>query len=324
MSSTNFNRATVSNVPAHVSEAPTEPATRVISNPGSEATISDDAGTAILRAPLPWWNAKRYAYAAVRGLLRSVGQLSQGIRLGLLAGFDSGTTLDYVYANEARGCTVIGRLIDRAYLDSAGWRGIRERRVNLRRLLTAAVHSQLAQGRDVHVLDVASGPGRYLQDVLIDIDDPRLRATCRDWDTRGLDEGRRLAAERGIERVRYERGDAFDPGSLGAVAPRPTIAVVSGLYELFSDNDAVLRSLRGLHAVLEDGDTLIYTNQPTHPQLELIARTLTNRNGEPWVMRLRSQQEMDDLVRSAGFEPHESAIDDAGIFSVTVASRRPR
>jgi hypothetical protein len=67
---------------------------------------------------------------------------------------------------------------------------------------------------------------------------------------------------------------------------------------------------------------LIYTNQPNHPQLELIARTLINRDHEPWVMRLRSQAEMNRLVRGAGFEPIETVLDDAGIFSVTVARKR--
>ena len=50
------------------------------------------------------------------------------------------------------------------------------------------------------------------------------------------------------------------------------------------------------------GGSLIYTNQPWHPQLELIARGLCDWEGKPWVMRRRTQAEMDDLVRAAGFE----------------------
>ena len=40
-------------------------------------------------------------------------------------GFDSGSTLDYVYQNQAHGRTALGRLVDRSYLDAVGWRGIR-------------------------------------------------------------------------------------------------------------------------------------------------------------------------------------------------------
>jgi hypothetical protein len=49
---------------------------------------------------------------------------------------------------------------------------------------------------------------------------------------------------------------------------------------------------------------------------------LVNREGKPWIMRCRSQAEMDGLVRDAGFDKEEMRIDDDGIFSVSVARRR--
>src|SRR5581483_8322938 len=45
-----------------------------------------------------------------RAFLKTVGRLSEGIRLGFSSGFDSGMTLDYVYENRARGITPLGRL----------------------------------------------------------------------------------------------------------------------------------------------------------------------------------------------------------------------
>src|SRR5207245_6256788 len=109
--------------------------------------------------------------------------------------------------------------------------------------------------------------------------------------------------------------------SLAAIAPRPTIAVVSGLYELFPDNDRIAASLRGLAEALEDDGYLIYTNQPWHPQMEFIARVLINRDGQPWIMRRRTQEEMDDLVRAAGFEKLGMEIDEYGIFTVSLARK---
>ena len=68
--------------------------------------------------------------------------------------------------------------------------------------------------------------------------------------------------------------------------------------------------------------TLVYTNQPWHPQLELIARALTShRGGQAWVMRRRSQAEMDGLVEAAGFAKLAQRIDEAGIFTVSLAQR---
>ena len=52
-------------------------------------------------------------------------------------------------------------------------------------------------------------------------------------------DGRALIASKGLaDRARFEHGDAFDRASLAAIDPPPTLAVVSGLYELFADNDA--------------------------------------------------------------------------------------
>jgi hypothetical protein len=67
------------------------------------------------------------------------------------------------------------------------------------------------------------------------------------------------------------------------------------------------------------GGFLIYTGQPWHPQLEMIARVLTNRDGKPWIMRRRTQEEMDDLVRAAGFRKLDMEIDRWGIFTVSLA-----
>ena len=145
----------------------------------------------------------------------------------------------------------------------------------------------------------------------------------RDRSETGLSAGRALAREMGLEeRAIYETGDAFDEAALGTLTPRPTVAVVSGLYELFPGNAPVLASLRGLHAALEQDGWLVYTNQPWHPQVEMIARVLTNRDGAPWIMRRRTQAEMDALVRAAGFEKVNMEIDRWGIFTVSLARRK--
>ncbi|MNR45054.1 putative lysophospholipase [compost metagenome] len=98
--------------------------------------------------------------------------------------------------------------------------------------------------------------------------------------------------------------------------------MVSGLYELFASNQLVGNSLAGLADALKDGGYLVYTGQPWHPQLEMIARALTShRGGEAWVMRRRSQAEMDQLVEAAGFRKLAQRIDEWGIFSVSLAQR---
>jgi hypothetical protein len=266
---------------------------------------------------------KRALFALTRASMRTVGRLSDGVRLGFATGFDSGSTLDYVYRNQPAGITPFGRMIDRAYLESIGWRGIRVRRQHLELALADAATRLHEAGRPVRAVDIAAGHGRYVLAAL----KPHLRdgdsILLRDYSEINVRGGAALIAELGLaDRASFTRGDAFNRDDLAGLAPRPTLGVVSGLYELFPDNAPVRASLAGLAAAIEPGGYLAYTGQPWHPQLELIARTLTShRDGVPWVMRRRTQEEMDDLVADAGFRKLDQWTDEWGIFTVSLAER---
>ncbi|MGO8688432.1 MAG: bifunctional alpha/beta hydrolase/class I SAM-dependent methyltransferase [Thermoguttaceae bacterium] len=274
-----------------------------------------------LSEPLPWCSPRGLGFRLQRLGAQTVGRLSRGVRLGWQTGFDSGRTLDYVYENQPQGALVLGKWIDRAYLNSIGWRGIRQRRTNLEKLLREAIGRVRAAGHPVRVLDIAAGPGRYILETLRDLAGDDLSALLRDNVEANLEAGRQLAAAAGLDNVTFQRGDAFDENALAAVQPSPNVAVVSGLYELFPENEPVRRSLRGLARAVQPGGYLVYTGQPWHPQVEMIARVLGNREGRPWIMRRRSQEEMDDLVRAAGFEKLAEETDPWGIFTVSLAHR---
>lgn len=274
--------------------------------------------------PLPTLSLKNLQYAFTRLSMRTLGRSADGIRLGLETGFDSGATLDYVYRNEARGTPPLGRLIDRNYLDAIGWRGIRVRKAHLEQAIAFAAGRLRAAGRPVHLLDIAAGHGRYVVDAVARLAPKPETITLRDYRDDNVRAGTALLEQAGLSAIAtFSNGDAFDENALAAVTPAPTIGVASGIYELFPDNTKVLTSLRGLARGMSHGSYLIYTGQPWHPQLEFIARTLTShRDGKAWVMRRRTQQELDQLVRHSGFTKIEQWIDDWGIFTVSVAVRK--
>jgi hypothetical protein len=260
-------------------------------------------------------------FAVVRAGMKTGGRLSKGIDLGWRSGFDSGLTLDYVYENKAQGSTRLGRFIDHGYLNSIGWRGIRQRKKNLEKLLRSVIEETHAADRPVHIVDIAAGGGRYVLETMRALPEIPMTALLRDYKQENVDAATRLAQDFGLTNVTVAFGDAFDRASLAAIEPRPTIGIVSGLFELFPSNTGVLTSLRGLADAIEPGGHLVYTNQPWHPQVEFIARVLRNREGEPWIMRRRTTAEMDELVRTAGFEKVTMEVDEWGIFTVSIARR---
>ncbi|MFL6584129.1 MAG: alpha/beta fold hydrolase [Chthoniobacterales bacterium] len=259
-------------------------------------------------------------FPLIRAGLQTAGRLSRGINVGCRAGFDSGTSLDYVYENKPRGVTMVGRAIDAAYLNSPGWRGIRQRRENLQRALRRVIESTHGSGRPVNIFDVAAGPGRYVIETLAALREVPVTAVLRDCKVENVEAARCLAGEVDLTNVRVEQADAFDRATY-SIDPRATIGIVSGLYELFPSNAVVAESLAGFADAIVPGGHLIYTNQPWHPQLEFIARVLRNREGQPWVMRRRTTAEIDQLVARAGFEKIEMEIDEWGMFSVSIARR---
>lgn len=275
-----------------------------------------------LARPHPWFHPMGLFWKATRGILRLMGLLSDGIALGHRTGFDSGSTLDYVYLNQPSGFGILGRTVDRQYLEAIGWRGIRRRKVHLEAILRDAMGCLRAAGRPVRILDVAAGHGRYVLEALEGQDRPEA-VRLRDFSPLNVAAGQALIAAKGMGGfATFEQGDAFDGDEVATLQPRSTVAVVSGLYELFPDNDQVVRSLAGIAQAVEPGGFLVYTGQPWHPQLEFIARALTShREGRPWVMRRRTQGEMDQLVEAAGFEKVAQRIDPWGIFTVSLARR---
>ncbi|MCW5747369.1 MAG: class I SAM-dependent methyltransferase family protein, partial [Alphaproteobacteria bacterium] len=282
----------------------------------------DEADT--LATPLPLTSRRGLYWAMTRASMKIGGWLSRGIRLGHKTGFDSGSTLDYVYRNTAEGLGPVGRLIDRAYLDSIGWRGIRQRKIHVEELIRSAMKRLRAGGQPVRIMDIAAGHGRYVLEALESDDLPRPDSILlRDYSDLNVESGARLIVEKDlIDIARFVKGDAFDRDDLARVEPQPTLGIVSGLYELFPDNAMVRRSLAGMAAAVPAGGYLVYTGQPWHPQLELIARALTShRAGAAWIMRRRTQEEMDQLVAAAGFRKLDQRIDEWGIFTVSLAQR---
>lgn len=276
-----------------------------------------------LAAPLPHNSLRDLYWRMTRASMRLGSKLSDGVKLGFDTGFDSGSTLDYVYRNQPTGKGGLGRMIDQNYLNSIGWRGIRQRKLNVEELLRLTMGKLRDEGRPVRIVDIAAGHGRYILEALQGVSPLPESILLRDYSDINVRDGGTLIRDKGLADIaQFVKGDAFDRADLAALEPKPTLAVVSGLYELFADNTMVGGSLAGLAEAVEPGGYLVYTGQPWHPQLELIARALTShRQGQAWVMRRRSQAEMDQLVEAAGFRKITQRVDEWGIFTVSLAQR---
>ncbi|HEY7182865.1 MAG TPA: class I SAM-dependent methyltransferase family protein [Blastocatellia bacterium] len=266
-----------------------------------------------LRRPLPTYSLKNAYYASARTLLKTVGNLSDGIRLGNRYGFDSGVMLDYVYKNQAGGRLLVGRLMDRIYLNAVGWRGIRLRKELVIQCLKGAVAEQFRRKTRIRYLDLACGGGEYDIEVLKDFPQHRVEPELRDYKPENIAQAMRNAEVCGLKHIRFNQADAFDAG---AYREKWDIIVASGFWEIIEDDRLVKECLLNAARCLDPGGRLIFTIQPDHPQLELIARTLTSHTGKPWVMRLRSLSLFRSWMNEAGLEYVSHRLEKHGIFGV--------
>jgi hypothetical protein len=245
------------------------------------------------------------------------------MRIGLQTGFDSGSSMEYVYANVPSGVTTIGRKLDASYLSSPGWVAIRVRRLNVQRLIAETARGIQQKGRELHVLDIAAGHGRYVMDALLELRHRPQSVRLQEYVDANVQRGRALLRELGLADIAaFVHGDAFDGAALAALRPRPTLAIACGIYELFPDNARVTDSLIGLSRAMEPDSCLLYTNQPYQPLLEFFVRVVpSHRRDQNCVVRRRTQAEMDQLVAHAGFAKISQITDPQGIFSVSVARK---
>ncbi|RKF41018.1 methyltransferase [Sphingobacterium siyangense] len=254
-------------------------------------------------------------YAVQKWALGKIGSLSKGMNLGLQFGFDSGISLDYVYRNESQGKNRFGRILDRGYLEAIGWKGIRIRKQHLLQLLEEHITKVKAAGKTVKILDIAGGTGNYLFDIKEKY--PEAEIVINEFLLSNIEVGEKIIRRNGLQGIRFTNYDCFDPATYSKLEFEPNIVIISGIFELFGDNEMASRAVKAATSICEESSHLVYTGQPWHPQLKMIAYVLNSHQKKDWVMRRRSQKELDRLMAYNGVVKERMLIDDFGIFTVS-------
>jgi ubiquinone/menaquinone biosynthesis C-methylase UbiE len=271
--------------------------------------------------PLPVWNPAAWYYAGARGALRLGAKFSKGLEIGHEHGFDSGVMLDHVYENRAAGRGLIGRTIDRTYLNAVGWRGIRNRGALMQQVIASEIRAmaitEAVAGEPVRLADLACGGGRYVLGALAEVNEIPVEAVLRDYENANVNAAYRNAQQLGVS-AKIETGDAFSDRALEPLVGTD-LAIVSGLHEIIPDDEAVRGHFDQVARILKPGGRLIVTIQPCHPQLEFIARVLKSHTGKPWAMRIRPVEQTWDWLKQAGFRVVSQTMEATGIFGVIVA-----
>lgn len=215
---------------------------------------------------------ERIGYALFRLLLRTIGQLSEGIRLGWRTGFDSGVMLEYIYEDHPRGITPLGVWFDRLFISHPVWDGVRSRRQMLIQQLTEAMghyHQPL-------IFDLAAGVGSYLFAL------PPNRATiiAGDYEPEAVQRGQAKASQLNRPDIQFRRNNAFEPKEFAS--ERADILVASGFFDILTQEEQIQLVLKNGSAVVEPGSRWIFTLQESHPNLKMLQQVFVDLHQKPW------------------------------------------
>ena len=259
-------------------------------------------------------------YSIQKFSMKTFGFLSKGMSLGLKYGFDSGISLDYIYKNQANGKLLLGKFIDRFYLNQIGWAGVRERKKNLLALIEEKINNLGEE--NVKILDVAGGTGNYLFDIKEKY--PKVQILINEFKKSNIEVGEEVIKKNNWENISFVNYDCFDKETYKKINYTPNIVIISGVFELFEDNNMLENTISGVTEILDKNGAIIYTGQPWHPQLKQIALVLNSHRGndKSWLMRRRSEKELDSLFENYNLKKEKMLIDNDGIFTVSLAELR--
>ena len=259
-------------------------------------------------------------YSIQKLSMRTFGFLSKGMSLGLKYGFDSGISLDYIYKNRANGKLLIGKFMDRFYLNQIGWAGVRERKKNLLTLIEEKINNLGEE--NIKILDVAGGTGNYLFDIKEKY--PKVQILINEFKKSNIEVGEEVIKKNNWENISFVNYDCFDKETYKKINYTPNIVIISGVFELFENNNMLENTISGVTEILDKNGAIIYTGQPWHPQLKQIALVLNSHKGnnKSWLMRRRSEKELDSLFEKYNLKKERMLIDNNGIFTVSLAELR--
>jgi hypothetical protein len=249
---------------------------------------------------------------------KTVGRLSDGVNMTFNLGLTSGKLIDYIYENKPHGRTFIGKWIDKKYLCHPGWEGVRIRKQNLESALKLAVKTLKQEKQDITIIDIASGCAAYLFSALADFNDEHITARCYDIDARWIDDGNHKASSNNMTSITFHQGNMMDFAFAKTAMHDADIVISSGFYDWIENDDDITQSLNIIKSSIPPNSFIALTYQMAHPCLDLVQHVFNNFNGAPLKMKMRSAQEMQQILNAANVTIVHEETDKFGYFNTVL------
>jgi SAM-dependent methyltransferase len=249
-----------------------------------------------------------------QGVLKRIISLSKLGITSIKGEADSGLNFDHMYKNSPEGKTLFGKFVDRLLLNLPSVKATRNRKEIIVRILKNEIENNLILKKKTRILDIASGPARYLIELLDKNDQKDIEVLCIDKDKRCLKFGKNLA---GNKPIRYAKLDVFKTGHLKRLGKRiswiPNIILSSGLFE-YTDDTSVKRILKETHDNIDQDGLFIFISQVDNPSKRLMSNVCTTSQGKRWELIYRKPEVFREWLLRIGFRNVIISVDKWGMY----------
>jgi SAM-dependent methyltransferase len=228
---------------------------------------------------------------------------------------DSGINFDHIYRNEARGYTKLGKIIDRLLLNLPAAKATRYRKEKIIEILRKEMKQNMVKGIKTRIVDIASGPARYLVELITKEIENNVEVLCLDIDRASLAHGKKIA---GTRPILYKKANVLRIGRhhkrlSEKIGWQPNLIVASGFYEYLEDR-LVISSLKMIKNSLERGGLLLFITQRDSPNRKLIEKLGITKSGEKWVLFYREPELIKKLLKDIGYNDIGIEVDPWGMY----------
>jgi len=247
--------------------------------------------------------------------------LSKLGRSSVLGQADSGLNFDHMYMNKPKGVTAFGKFVDRVLLNLPSVQATRARQEIIVKILQNEILNNVALQQKSRIVDIASGPARYLSDFLNNYGQNSMEVLCIDRDRRSLNFGKILARNKPM---RFIKADIFRTNKLQKLSSRsrwiPNVVICSGLFEYLEDT-GVKKILSDIFKNLDDGGLLVFASQKDNPSKKLMSRVCKTQNGNTWDLFYRNPELFRAWLLNAGFRAAIVSVDRWGMYEFCTARK---
>lgn len=247
-------------------------------------------------------------------ILKNIFSLSKLGRTSIKGQADSGLNFDHMYRNKPKGITSFGKFVDKLLLNLPSVKATRNRKNIIVKILQNEIANNLMLRKKTRILDIASGPARYLIELLDGYKQKDIEVLCLDRDRRSLRFGKILA---GKKPIRYAKIDVFKPKHLKYLAKKinwqPNIILSSGLFEYLED-PPVKNTLKEVFNNIDKDGLFIFISQTNNPSKKLMSKICKTSDGKSWELIYRTPEIFREWLLDTGFKNVIISTDSWGMY----------